>query len=162
MRLCIHASTLLKKNISKASWPVLIKFHKYHQWGGGGWGWGAGGGGVLAVLGFGANLVRILISTPTKTSHRHKSGENVVRTIATSFLIQSISNLQLTRTGIKISNKIDSGQLAWDLPTFKGPILGKCCLDDSDFMCYQIFIRLAGTSIKSWTSQILGQIRLFT
>ena len=55
---------LSNKNIPKASLPILIKFHRYHQWGGG-----------LAVFGFEPDLVRISASTATKTSHRHLLGK---------------------------------------------------------------------------------------
>ena len=30
----VHASTLSNMNISETSWPILIKFHLEHHWGG--------------------------------------------------------------------------------------------------------------------------------
>ena len=100
--------------------------------------------------------------------NRHTIGKNIVLMIVTSFLIRSSSNLQITRTGIKSQTGSILAQfqlLAWELPTLEGLIdLGKCCLDDRDFIFYQIFIRLAGNehSHKILTSSILGQIGLFT
>ena len=55
----------------------------------------------LAVLSFGADLVRTLVSTATKKSHRHMMGENVVLTVEISFFNVSSSNLQITKSGIK-------------------------------------------------------------
>ena len=46
-------------NISKTSWPILIKFHQKHHWGGG-----------LAALGFGPDQIRTLVSMATDSSHR--------------------------------------------------------------------------------------------
>ena len=47
-----------------------------------------------------------LVSTATESSY---GGENVVQRIATSVLIGSPSNLQITRTAIKISDELDFG-----------------------------------------------------
>ena len=41
-RPCVRPSTLSNMNISKTSWPIIIKFHQKHHWGGG-----------LIALGFG-------------------------------------------------------------------------------------------------------------
>ena len=38
----VHPSTLSNMNISETSWPIIIKFHQEHHWGGG-----------LTALGFG-------------------------------------------------------------------------------------------------------------
>ena len=42
VRASVRASTLSNMNISKTSWPIIIKFHQEHHWGGG-----------LIALGFG-------------------------------------------------------------------------------------------------------------
>ena len=51
--------TLSDMNISKTSWPSIIKFHLKHHW-----------GGVLAALGFGPDRIRTLVSMATDSSHR--------------------------------------------------------------------------------------------
>ena len=51
--------TLLDMNISKTSWPIIIKFHLKHHWGGG-----------FAALGFGPDQIRTLVSMATDSSHR--------------------------------------------------------------------------------------------
>ena len=38
----VRASTITNMNISETSWPIIIKFHQEHHWGGG-----------LTALGFG-------------------------------------------------------------------------------------------------------------
>ena len=55
----------------------------------------------LAVLGFGADLVRTLVSMATKRSHIIYNEENVVWMITTLFLVESSSNLQVLRMAIK-------------------------------------------------------------
>ena len=35
VRASVRASTLSNMNISETSWPILIKFHLEHDWGGG-------------------------------------------------------------------------------------------------------------------------------
>ena len=57
----VGMSTLSNINISKTSWPIIIKFHQEHHWGGG-----------LTVLGFGLELdrIRTLVSMATDSSHR--------------------------------------------------------------------------------------------
>ena len=75
VRLSVLASacafTLSNMNISETSWPIIIKFHLEHHWGGG---W--------ATLGFGPDRIRTLVS------------------LATSFLIGSSLSLQVMRTTI--------------------------------------------------------------
>ena len=51
--------TLLEMNISETSWPIIIKFHVKHHWGGG-----------LAALVFGPDWIRILVSMATDSSYR--------------------------------------------------------------------------------------------
>ena len=45
--LAYRASTLSNINICETSWPIIIKFHQEHHWGGG-----------LTVLGFGLDQSR--------------------------------------------------------------------------------------------------------
>ena len=77
-------------NISETSWPIINKFYQKHHWGGG-----------LAALGFGPDWIRTLVSMATDSSHRVIIGENLVTTLAPSFLIGSSLFLQVTRTIIK-------------------------------------------------------------
>ena len=56
---CVRASTLSNMNISETSWPIIIKFHQEHHWGGG-----------LTALGFGSARIRTLVSMATDSSHR--------------------------------------------------------------------------------------------
>ena len=60
---CVHASvrasTLSNMNISETSWPIIIKFHQEHHWGGG-----------LTALGFWPDRIRTLVSMATDSSHR--------------------------------------------------------------------------------------------
>ena len=51
--------TLSDMNISETSWPIVIKFHLKHYWGGG-----------SAALGFGPDRIRTLVSMATDSSHR--------------------------------------------------------------------------------------------
>ena len=51
--------TLSDMNISETKWPIIIKFHLKHHWGGG-----------LAALGFGPDRIRTLVSMATDSSHR--------------------------------------------------------------------------------------------
>ena len=55
----VHASTLSNMNITETSWPIVIKFHLEHHWGGG-----------LTALGFGLDWIRTLVSMVTDSSHR--------------------------------------------------------------------------------------------
>ena len=79
-------------NIAETSWPTAIKFHLEHYL-----------GGELTALGFGLDRIRTLVSMATDSSHRVIMGENVVTTLASSFLIGSSLFLQGTSTTI-ISN----------------------------------------------------------
>ena len=56
---CVGASTLSNMNISETSWPIIIKFHQEHHWGGG-----------LTALGFGLDRISTLVSMATDSSHR--------------------------------------------------------------------------------------------
>ena len=58
-RPCVRPSTLSNMNISETSWPIVIKFHQKHHWGGG-----------LSALGFGQDRIRTLVSMATDSSHR--------------------------------------------------------------------------------------------
>ena len=53
----MRPSTLSNMNISETSWPIVIKFHYKHHWGGG-----------LAALGFGLDRIRTLVSMATDSS----------------------------------------------------------------------------------------------
>ena len=55
----VRLFTLSDMNISETNWPIIIKFHLKHHC-----------GGVLAVLGFGPDRVRTLVSMATDSSHR--------------------------------------------------------------------------------------------
>ena len=64
-------------------WPITTKFY----WGGG-----------KAALCFGQDRIRTVVPMATDSSHRVIMGENIVSTLAPSFLIGSSSYLQVTRT----------------------------------------------------------------
>ena len=66
VRSCVRASTLSNMNISETSWPIVIKFHLEHHWGGG-----------LAALGFGPDRIRTLVSMATDSSHRVIMGKTL-------------------------------------------------------------------------------------
>ena len=51
--------TLSDMNISETSWPIIIKFHLKHHWGGG-----------FAALAFGPDRIKNLVSMATDSSHR--------------------------------------------------------------------------------------------
>ena len=55
----------------------------------------------MAALGFWPDRIKTLVSMATDSSHRVIMGENLVTTLATSFLIGSSLFLQVTRTTIK-------------------------------------------------------------
>ena len=59
VRLCVCASTLSNMNISETSWPIIMKFHQKHHW-----------GGELTALGFRLDWIRTLVSMATDSSHR--------------------------------------------------------------------------------------------
>ena len=61
VRPCVRASTLSNINISETSWPIIIKFHQEHHWGGG-----------FTVLGFGLDRIRTLVSMATDTGSSHR------------------------------------------------------------------------------------------
>ena len=61
----IRLFTLSDMNISETSWPIIIKFHLKHHWGGG-----------LAALGFGPDWIRTLVSMATDSSHRVIMGKS--------------------------------------------------------------------------------------
>ena len=58
VRASVRPSTLSNMNISETSWPIVIKFHQKHHWGGG-----------LPALGFGPDRIRTLVSMATDSSH---------------------------------------------------------------------------------------------
>ena len=66
VRLFVRLSTLSNMNISETSWPIVIKFHRKHHWGGG-----------LAALGFGPDRFRTLVSMATDSSHRVIMGKTL-------------------------------------------------------------------------------------
>ena len=57
--LSLSPSTLSNMNISETSWPIRIKFHLEHHW-----------GGEVTALGFGLDWIRTLVSMATDSSHR--------------------------------------------------------------------------------------------
>ena len=59
-------SAFSNMNISETSWPIVIKFHQKHHWGGG-----------LAALGFGPYQIRTLVSMATDSSHRVIMGKTL-------------------------------------------------------------------------------------
>ena len=66
VRASVHPSTLSNMNISETSWPIILKFHQEHYWGGG-----------LTVLGCGLDPSRTLVSMATDGSHRVIMGKNL-------------------------------------------------------------------------------------
>ena len=110
-RLCVCVSgcvsvclwTFSNSNISATSGPIVTKFYLNHHWVGG-----------KAALGFGPDRIGTLVSMATDSSHRVIMGENVVNTLAPSFLIGSSSYLQVTRTYIHLGrvrnlSRLDQG-----------------------------------------------------
>ena len=84
-------------NISATSGPIVTKFYLNHHWVGG-----------KASLGFGPDRIGTLVSMATDSSHRVIMGENVVSTLAPSFLIGSSSYLpHLGR--VRNSARLDQG-----------------------------------------------------
>ena len=63
---CVRLSTLSNMNISEISWPIVMKYHQKHHWGGG-----------LAALGFGPDRIRTLVSMTTDSSHRVIMGKTL-------------------------------------------------------------------------------------
>ena len=87
-------------NISRSSWPVLIKLYMYHCWDGG-----------LTAYNVGTDLFKTVVIMATERSHRHTVGENVVRAIAPSVLNATSLNLQISRRGNKSWTCSNSGQV---------------------------------------------------
>ena len=90
----------LEYHISATSGPIVTKFYLKHHWGGG-----------LIALGFGPGRIGTLVSMATNSSYRVIMGENVVSTLAPSFLIGSSSYLQVTRTYITSRTSSKIGQI---------------------------------------------------
>ena len=78
VRASVCLFTLLNINISETSGPIATKFYSKHHWGGG-----------KAALGFWPDRIGTLVSMATDSSHRVILGENIVSTLASSFLIGS-------------------------------------------------------------------------
>ena len=87
-------------NISETSGSIVTKLYMKHHWVGG-----------KNALGFGPDRIRTLVSMATDNSHRVIMGENVVNTLAPSFLIGSSSYLQVTRTTIISRKSLNLGQI---------------------------------------------------
>ena len=85
--------TFSNSNISATSGPIVTKFYLNHHWGGG-----------KAALGFGPDRIGTLVSMATDSSHRVIMGENVVNTLAPSYL-------QVTRTYITSRTSSKFGQI---------------------------------------------------
>ena len=67
---------------------------------------------MKAALGFGPDRIGTLVSMATDSSHRViYNGENVVSTLAPSFLMGSSSYLQVTRTSITSRTSSKFGQI---------------------------------------------------
>ena len=79
-------------NISEISGSNAINFYLKHHW---------VRGKAEAAIGFAPDRNRTLVSMATDSPHRVIMGENVVNTLATSFLMGSSSFLQVTWTTIK-------------------------------------------------------------
>ena len=60
----VHAFTLSNMNISETGGLMAIKFYMKHHWSGG-----------KAALGFGADLIRTLVSMATDSSHKAIMGK---------------------------------------------------------------------------------------
>ena len=75
--------------ISTTSRSIPTKFYLKQQLGGG-----------KAAFGFWPDRIGTLVSMETDSSHRLIIGDNLVSTLASSFLIRSSSYLQVTRTTI--------------------------------------------------------------
>ena len=87
-------------NISETSGSIVTKFYLNHHWVGG-----------KDALGFGPDRIGTLVSMATDSSHRVIMGENVVSTLAPSFLIGTSSYLQVTRTSITSRTSSKFGQI---------------------------------------------------
>ena len=87
-------------NISETREPIATKFYLKHHWVGG-----------KDALDFGPDRIGTLVYMATDSSHRVIMGENVVSTLAPSFLIGSSSYLQVTRTSITSRTSSKFGQI---------------------------------------------------
>ena len=83
-------STFSKINISEASWSIVIKFHLEYLWGRG-----------FVCIRFWARLDQNSCLNGNRLLPWGYNGENLVSTLASSFLIDSSLFLQVTRTTIK-------------------------------------------------------------
>ena len=87
-------------NISATSGPIATKFYLKHHWSGG-----------KAAIGFCQDRIRTLVSMATDSAHRVLIKENLVNTLAPSFLIGSSSFLQVTRTTMIYRKSSKLGQI---------------------------------------------------
>ena len=85
----VRPLTFSNMNIFAISGPIVTKFYLKHHWVGG-----------KAAICFGPDRIRTLVSMATDSSHRVIMGENLVSTLAPSFLIGSSSYLQVMRKTI--------------------------------------------------------------
>ena len=90
VRALIHSNI----NVSATKRPIAIKFYLKHHC-----------CGEKAALGFGLDRIRTLVCMATD------NGENLVSTLASSFLIGSSSYLQKTRTTIISQTSSNFGQI---------------------------------------------------
>ena len=95
----VRALTLPYMNISASSRLIATKFYLKHHWGGG-----------KAKLGFWPDKIGTLVSMATDSFHSY-NGENLVSTLAPSFLFRSSSYLQLRRTIIISRTSSNFGQI---------------------------------------------------
>ena len=92
-------STFSNLNISATSGPIVTKFYLNHHWNGG-----------KTALGFGPDRIGTLVSMATDSSKGY-DGDDVVNTLAPSFLIGSSSYLQVMRTSISSRRSSKFGQI---------------------------------------------------
>ena len=125
--------------MSEVSWPILIKFYLKHHLGGG-----------KASEGFGADWIKILVSTATESYHRLIMGQCCPED-SDFILVGSSSHLQITRAAITFRNSSISGHIG---PLFTSKLLTlerwkfcpkwrKCCIEDSAFTFNWIIFKLA-------------------
>ena len=128
-------------------------------------GWGKG-----HALGFGLDRIGTLVSMATDSSHRIIMGENIVTTLAPSFLIGSSSYLQVTRTSITSRTSSNFGQigprsaelaalerLEKSPKTYNGRNLVNT-LPPSFLNQSSSFLQVTRTCMKAWMSSNFGQI----
>ena len=103
-RLCVcpsvHPLTLSTMTISATSRRIATKFYMKHHW-----------DGKKAALGFEQDWIGTLVCMATDSSHWVIMGENLVCTLAPSFLIGFSSYLQVTRTSIISQTRLNFGQI---------------------------------------------------